>query len=48
VGLSEADFVDVLLAAPTTRPDRYTILEHRDLDRAGLTAAVREFTQSLR
>jgi glycerol-1-phosphate dehydrogenase [NAD(P)+] len=48
VGLSEADFVEVLLAAPATRPDRYTILEHRDLDRTALPSVVRDFTRTLR
>jgi glycerol-1-phosphate dehydrogenase [NAD(P)+] len=48
VGLTDADFVEVLLAAPGTRPDRYTILEHRALDRSALTAAVQEFKQALR
>jgi glycerol-1-phosphate dehydrogenase [NAD(P)+] len=48
VGLSEDDFVEVLLAAPATRPDRYTILEHRDLDRTALRGAVRDLTRTLR
>jgi glycerol-1-phosphate dehydrogenase [NAD(P)+] len=48
VGLSEADFVEVLLAAPATRPDRYTILEHRALDRTALPSVVSEFTRTLR
>jgi glycerol-1-phosphate dehydrogenase [NAD(P)+] len=48
VGLSEADFVEVLLAAPATRPDRYTILEHRALDRTALRSVVRDFTRTLR
>jgi glycerol-1-phosphate dehydrogenase [NAD(P)+] len=47
VGLTESDFVEVVLAAPQTRPDRYTILEHRGLDRTALTDLVRVFTQTL-
>jgi glycerol-1-phosphate dehydrogenase [NAD(P)+] len=43
IGLSEEQFVDAVLAAPDTRPDRYTILEHLALDRAGVEDAVRAF-----
>ena len=28
LGLTDEQFVDVVMAAPHTRPDRYTILEH--------------------
>ncbi len=38
VGLSAQEFTQAVLAAPATRPDRYTILEHLDLD-AGRAAA---------
>lgn len=31
LGLTDHQFVDALLAAPGTRPDRFTILEHLDL-----------------
>lgn len=34
VGLSEEQFADAVLLAPSTRPDRYTILEHLELDPA--------------
>ena len=43
LGLTEEQFVAAVIKAPTTRPDRYTILEHVDLDEAGAARAVREF-----
>ena len=35
LGLTDEEFVDVVLYAPRTRPDRYTILEHLDLSAGG-------------
>jgi glycerol-1-phosphate dehydrogenase [NAD(P)+] len=32
LGLTPEQFTEAVVAAPTTRPDRYTILEHLDLD----------------
>src|SRR3712207_3173430 len=32
LGLSEEQFTAAVLHAPATRPDRYTVLEHLDLD----------------
>ena len=32
LGLTDEQFVRAVLHAPSTRPDRYTILEHLDLD----------------
>lgn len=43
LGLSEAEFVSVLAAAPDTRPGRYTILEDLALGEDELRAAVEEF-----
>jgi glycerol-1-phosphate dehydrogenase [NAD(P)+] len=40
IGLSEEQFVTAVLAAPDTRPDRYTILEHRALDAEETARAV--------
>ncbi|CAN5698002.1 iron-containing alcohol dehydrogenase family protein [soil metagenome] len=40
LGLSEQDMVRLLLDAPDTRPGRFTILEHSDLDAAGARALV--------
>lgn len=42
IGLTEAQFTEAVLAGPATRPDRYTILEHLDLDEAGARRAVAE------
>ena len=35
--------MQAVLAAPGTRPDRFTILEHLALDEAGVRRAVAEF-----
>ncbi len=43
VGLSDAQFVQAVLAAPGTRPDRYTILEHLDLSQAQVHAQLESF-----
>ena len=43
LGLSDDQFVQAVLAAPGTRPDRFTILEHLALDEAGARRAVAEF-----
>src|SRR4051812_31458139 len=43
LGLSDAQFAQAVAHAPATRPDRYTILEHLDLDAAGAERCVREF-----
>lgn len=42
IGLTEDEFVAAVLAAPDTRPDRYTILEHLALDEAATAAKVEE------
>jgi glycerol-1-phosphate dehydrogenase [NAD(P)+] len=43
LGLSEEQFAEAVVHAPKTRPDRYTILEHLDLDEAGVRARVDAF-----
>jgi glycerol-1-phosphate dehydrogenase [NAD(P)+] len=43
LGLTEEQFVEAVIAAPGTRPDRFTILEHLALDEAGVRRAVAEF-----
>jgi glycerol-1-phosphate dehydrogenase [NAD(P)+] len=43
VGLTEEQFTAAVLAAPATRPDRYTILEHLDLGEAETRKAVATF-----
>lgn len=47
LGLSAEEFTQAVLAAPATRPDRYTILEHLDLDPAGARRQVEAFGQRL-
>lgn len=47
LGLSEEQFVTAVLAAPQTRPDRYTILEHLDLDQEQVSAQVAGFIERL-
>jgi glycerol-1-phosphate dehydrogenase [NAD(P)+] len=43
LGLSEAQFVQAVLHAPGTRPDRFTVLEHLALDERGVSERVRAF-----
>jgi glycerol-1-phosphate dehydrogenase [NAD(P)+] len=47
LGLTEEQFVAAVLRAPSTRPDRFTILEHLDLDTAGVRAQVGAFVEAL-
>ena len=46
LGLGEEQFAAAVLAAPGTRPDRYTILEHLDLDEEGARSRVRGFLEA--
>lgn len=47
IGLSEEQFALAVRAAPHTRPDRYTILEHLDLDEAAVKERVTDFVSRL-
>jgi glycerol-1-phosphate dehydrogenase [NAD(P)+] len=46
LGLSEEQFSAAVTHAPATRPDRYTILEHLDLDEAAVAERVRAFVDA--
>ena len=46
LGISEAQFAEAVLHAPATRPDRWTILEHLDLDAGGVAERVRAFVDA--
>ena len=48
LGLSEEQFVQAVLAAPATRPDRYTILEHLAMDEEQARRSVAGFVDALR
>jgi glycerol-1-phosphate dehydrogenase [NAD(P)+] len=43
LGLTEDQFVEAVVRAPSTRPDRFTILEHLALDEAGVRRSVAGF-----
>ncbi|NMO90066.1 iron-containing alcohol dehydrogenase family protein [Actinomycetospora sp. TBRC 11914] len=45
VGLSAEEFATAVRAAPATRPDRFTVLEHRALDDDAVDRAVKEFVE---
>lgn len=47
VGLSEEQFLAAVMAAPGTRPDRYTILEHLDLDEEQTRERITEFVAAV-
>lgn len=44
LGLSQEQFAEAVLAAPATRPDRYTILEHRNSSAAEVRHQVADFS----
>jgi glycerol-1-phosphate dehydrogenase [NAD(P)+] len=45
VGLAEEQFTKAVLHAPETRPGRYTILEHLDLDESAVAKAVGDYAR---
>ncbi|WP_460524919.1 iron-containing alcohol dehydrogenase family protein [Flindersiella endophytica] len=45
LGFSEGEFSRIVGAAPDTRPGRYTILEHLNLDSDGLHAVVKDYVR---
>jgi glycerol-1-phosphate dehydrogenase [NAD(P)+] len=47
LGLTEDQFVEAVLAAPGTRPGRYTILEQLELDEAGARERLAAFHSSV-
>lgn len=47
IGLTDEQFRDAVLKAPSMRPDRYTILEHLDLDSDEIDRQVAAFVQRL-
>jgi glycerol-1-phosphate dehydrogenase [NAD(P)+] len=47
LGLTEQQFAQAVVAAPDTRPDRYTILEHLDLSEEEVKRRVGAFTEAL-
>ncbi|MGI8698332.1 MAG: hypothetical protein ACR2J0_04195, partial [Mycobacteriales bacterium] len=47
LGLTDEQFAAAVLAAPSTRPDRYTILEHLDLGPDDVRKRVRDFVDAL-
>jgi glycerol-1-phosphate dehydrogenase [NAD(P)+] len=47
IGLSEDQFVEAVMLSPSMRPDRYTILEHLDLDEAATRSRVKAFVAAL-
>ena len=46
LGLSDEQFAAAVHYAPRTRPDRYTVLEHLDLDEPSARERVREYVQA--
>jgi glycerol-1-phosphate dehydrogenase [NAD(P)+] len=47
MGLDAEQFTRAVLHAPSTRPGRYTILEHLDLGGAEIREALREYTSAV-
>jgi glycerol-1-phosphate dehydrogenase [NAD(P)+] len=46
LGLSEEQFAQAVLHAPSTRPDRFTVLEHLGLDAEGVRTSVRAYVDA--
>jgi glycerol-1-phosphate dehydrogenase [NAD(P)+] len=46
LGLSAGQFAEAVVLAPSTRPDRYTILEHLDLDPGAVRDRVDAFVSA--
>jgi glycerol-1-phosphate dehydrogenase [NAD(P)+] len=46
LGLTDVQFAQAVVHAPLTRPDRYTILEHLELDEAAALERVRAFAEA--
>jgi glycerol-1-phosphate dehydrogenase [NAD(P)+] len=46
LGLTAEQFAEAVVLAPSTRPDRYTILEHLDLDESAVRARVDAFVEA--
>jgi glycerol-1-phosphate dehydrogenase [NAD(P)+] len=47
IGLTQQQFVQAVLFAPSTRPDRYTVLEHLDLGEQELAHRVADYVDRL-
>jgi len=47
LGLTEEQFVAAVVAAPGTRPDRFTSLEHLDLDEEAARSRVHAFLEAV-
>jgi glycerol-1-phosphate dehydrogenase [NAD(P)+] len=47
IGLRDREFAEIVAYAPSTRPGRYTILEHVNLNGPALDAAVAEFVDAV-
>jgi len=47
LGLTAQEFVEVVRYAPRTRPGRFTILEHLDLDADAIAERLEEFTRAV-
>ena len=47
LGLTDRQFVEAVLCAPATRPDRYTILEHLDLGPDEVRARLADYVDAV-
>jgi glycerol-1-phosphate dehydrogenase [NAD(P)+] len=46
LGLDTDQFTRAVLHAPSTRPDRYTVLEHLDLDEQAVRTRIDEYVDA--
>jgi glycerol-1-phosphate dehydrogenase [NAD(P)+] len=48
LGFSDEEFVEIIDKAPSTRPDRFTILEHLKLNKDQIKTKIKEFNDSIK
>jgi len=47
LGFNDEEFSEIVKAAPTTRPDRFTILEHLNLSQNRIKEKIKEFNDAI-
>jgi glycerol-1-phosphate dehydrogenase [NAD(P)+] len=47
LGFNDEEFAEIIKSAPTTRPDRFTILEHLDLSENRIKEKIKEFNDAI-
>jgi glycerol-1-phosphate dehydrogenase [NAD(P)+] len=48
LGFTDEEFAEIIDKAPTTRPDRFTILEHLKLNKDQIKIKIKEFNEAIK